>query len=99
VGGHHGARGWRGHDRGGAIFWLGQGYRLYIGNLSFRTENGRLRDAFEPFGRVVFSTVIENRETGQSRCGVARRSRTLTAVQGELTRVLWLAQGLRLRRV
>jgi RNA recognition motif-containing protein len=38
-----------------------------VGNLSFRTESAALRDAFEPYGRIVFSTVIENRETGQSR--------------------------------
>ena len=45
-----------------------QGYKLFVGNLSFRTQSAALRDAFEPFGRIVFSTVIENRETGQSRC-------------------------------
>ena len=44
-----------------------QGYKLFVGNLSFRTQSAALRDAFEPFGRIVFSTVIENRETGQSR--------------------------------
>ncbi|EWM24762.1 31 kda ribonucleoprotein [Nannochloropsis gaditana] len=44
-----------------------EGYKLFVGNLSFRTESAALREAFEPFGRIVFSTVIENRETGQSR--------------------------------
>ena len=44
-----------------------QGFKLFVGNLSFRTESAALRDAFEPYGRIVFSTVIENRETGQSR--------------------------------
>ncbi len=46
---------------------INQGYKLFVGNLSFRTQSAALRDAFEPFGRIVFSTVIENRETGQSR--------------------------------
>lgn len=51
------------------LVWVSQqqGFKLFVGNLSFRTESAGLRDAFEPFGRIVFSTVIENRETGQSR--------------------------------
>jgi RNA recognition motif-containing protein len=46
---------------------VAQGYKLFVGNLSFRTEGQTLRAAFERFGRILDSVVVESRETGQSR--------------------------------
>ncbi len=41
--------------------------RLYIGNLPYTTTEDELREAFEPFGTVVSSRIITDRETGRSR--------------------------------
>jgi RNA recognition motif-containing protein len=44
------------------------GARLYVGNLSFRTVEAALREAFEQDGRKVTDVkIITDRETGQSR--------------------------------
>jgi len=44
------------------------GTRLYVGNLSFRTSDQTLRDAFEEDGRkVVEVKIVTDRETGQPR--------------------------------
>ena len=40
---------------------------IYVGNLSFDTNDGSLRAAFEAHGEVVKAQVITDRDTGQSR--------------------------------
>ena len=41
--------------------------KIYVGNLSFDTRDGGLREAFEAFGEVTEAAVIFDRETGRSR--------------------------------
>lgn len=41
--------------------------KLYIGNLSFETTEGELRDAFAAFGNVTSCNVIMDRDTGRPR--------------------------------
>ena len=41
--------------------------KLYIGNLSFDTTEGELRDAFAAFGDVTSCNVITDRDTGRPR--------------------------------
>ena len=43
------------------------GNRLYVGNLSFNSDNDTLRQAFEQFGGVTDVHVVSDRETGRSR--------------------------------
>ena len=43
------------------------GKRIYVGNLSYNTNEDGLRSAFAAYGEVVNSTVISDRATGQSR--------------------------------
>jgi RNA recognition motif-containing protein len=40
---------------------------LFIGNLSWDTEEGDLRKLFEPFGKVVAVRLITDKATGHSR--------------------------------
>lgn len=40
---------------------------IYVGNLSYDTDDAGLREAFERFGRVDDARVIRDRETGRSR--------------------------------
>ena len=40
---------------------------IYVGNLSFETNDGSLRAAFEAHGEVTSAQVITDRDTGQSR--------------------------------
>ena len=40
---------------------------IYVGNLSFETNDGALRAAFETHGEVASAQVITDRDTGQSR--------------------------------
>ena len=41
--------------------------RLFASNLSGRTSDDMLRDAFAPFGAVTYARVVINRGTGESR--------------------------------
>jgi RNA recognition motif-containing protein len=43
------------------------GNRLYVGNLSFQTQEDVLRDVFSEIGEVTDCKVITDRETGRSR--------------------------------
>lgn len=40
---------------------------IYVGNLSFSTDDAGLRAAFEAYGEVASAQVIIDRETGRSR--------------------------------
>ena len=40
---------------------------IYVGNLSWNTNDDELRGAFEAFGEVSSTKVIMDRETGRSR--------------------------------
>ena len=41
--------------------------RLYVGNLSFKTTEGGLQDAFSRYGTVTDVKIMQDRETGRSR--------------------------------
>jgi len=41
--------------------------KLYVGNLSWGTEEGPLRELFEEYGKVVDCYIPTDRETGQHR--------------------------------
>lgn len=41
--------------------------KLYVGNLSFNTDETRVRELFEPLGPVESVSLIRDRATGQSR--------------------------------
>ena len=43
------------------------GNRLFVGGLSWDTDDGGLRTAFERFGELADGKVITDRETGRSR--------------------------------
>jgi len=40
---------------------------IYVGNLSFNTDDDSLRGAFAEFGSVASAKVVMDRETGRSR--------------------------------
>jgi RNA recognition motif-containing protein len=42
-------------------------YRLYVGNLPYETDDRALAAIFQPYGRVLSSHVIVDRESGKSR--------------------------------
>lgn len=41
--------------------------RIYVGNLSYNTNNELLAQLFSPFGEVVEATVVMDRDSGQSK--------------------------------
>jgi len=41
--------------------------RIYVGNLSFDTDDAGIRDAFGEFGEVEEVAIITDRDTGRSR--------------------------------
>jgi hypothetical protein len=41
--------------------------KIYVGNLSWNTTDDALRQAFSPFGQVLDSIVMRDRDTGRSR--------------------------------
>ena len=43
------------------------GTKLYVGNLSYQTQEPELREHFGQFGTVVSANVISDRDTGRSR--------------------------------
>ena len=43
------------------------GNKLYVGNLSFQTQEADLREHFTPHGEVVSANLITDRDTGRSR--------------------------------
>lgn len=43
------------------------GKRLYVGNLSYRTTEGALRELFAEYGEVTSVSLVTDRATGRSR--------------------------------
>jgi len=43
------------------------GKKLYVGNLSYNTYEGSLKDAFMAYGNVVSAKIITDRDTGNSK--------------------------------
>lgn len=43
------------------------GTKLYVGNLSYHTQEMNLRDHFAPYGEVVSASIVTDRDTGRSR--------------------------------
>ena len=41
--------------------------KLFVGSLSWNTDDHGLREAFAPHGEIVEATVITDRDTGRSR--------------------------------
>jgi RNA recognition motif-containing protein len=44
-----------------------KGINIYVGNISFKTEDEQLRDLFELYGQVEAAKVVIDRATGRSR--------------------------------
>lgn len=40
---------------------------IYVGNLSYRMDDGELREVFEQYGEVSSARIINDRETGRSK--------------------------------
>ncbi|PZC50398.1 MAG: RNA recognition motif-containing protein [Chloroflexi bacterium] len=41
--------------------------RIYIGNFAFESTEQRIRELFEPFGRVEEVTIVQDRYSGRSK--------------------------------
>jgi len=41
--------------------------KIFVGGLSFNTDDGGLKDAFTQFGEITEAKVITDRDTGRSR--------------------------------
>lgn len=41
--------------------------KLYVGQLSYNTDENQLRELFEPFGSVLSANIINDRDTGRSK--------------------------------
>ena len=41
--------------------------KLFVGSLSWNTDDKALREAFEPHGEIIQATVVTDRDTGRSR--------------------------------
>jgi len=41
--------------------------KLYVGNLSFQTQEDGLREHFAQFGEVLSANIVSDRDTGRSR--------------------------------
>lgn len=41
--------------------------KIYVGNLSFQTEESGLREQFAQHGEVVSTNIVTDRDTGRSR--------------------------------
>ena len=41
--------------------------KIYVGNLSFQTDDAELHRSFESFGQVESATVVKDKMSGQSR--------------------------------
>ena len=41
--------------------------KIYVGNLSFNTDDDQLAQMFQPFGQVSSASVIKDKFTGRSR--------------------------------
>jgi RNA recognition motif-containing protein len=50
-----------------AEFFLECDMNIYVGNLSYRMEDGELREVFEQYGEVSSARIISDRETGRSK--------------------------------
>ncbi len=58
--------------------------KLYVGNLSFSTEEEKLRSLFSEYGEVVSVNIVTDRETGRSRgFGFVEMSDSESAKQAE----------------
>ena len=41
--------------------------KLFVGNLSWNTDDQALQDAFSPYGEITSAHVVTDRESGRSR--------------------------------
>jgi RNA recognition motif-containing protein len=41
--------------------------KLFVGNLDFAVSESELKSAFEPHGEIVSASIVQDRDTGNSR--------------------------------